>query len=82
MEKLGTRVRLKGTHITGDIQYKSRVGDFVMCKVWWDAAPDPDTKWINAEELEAAEQRPTPRNSALYDPNPPSKADKPSVDRE
>lgn len=82
MGKLGSRVRLKGTHIIGDIQERDSVGDFMMCIVWWDHAPHPDTQWINAEELEAAEQLPNRELSRLYDPKPMSKADKPSADRQ
>lgn len=74
MAKLGWRVRLKGTHITGDVQHKEGVEGAMMCLVWWDAAPHPDHEMIDASALESVERRPGGQASHLYDPNPPSKA--------
>jgi hypothetical protein len=75
MPKLGWRVRLKGTHITGDVQDKEVVGGSTMCVVWWDAAAHPDAQRIDAVELEPADRSPGGEDSNLYDPSPPSKRD-------
>jgi hypothetical protein len=81
MNKLGHRVRLKGTHIAGDIQHQETVNGVVMCIVWWDAAPHPDTGWTQRDELESAERLPGGMDSALYDPYPISKTDHLQSDR-
>jgi len=81
MSKLGSRVRLKGTHIVGDVQEKEMIGGMVMCRVWWDVAPNPDKKFTHIEELESAEKMPAHRDSRLYDPEPISKSDRLRADR-
>jgi hypothetical protein len=81
MPKLGWRVRLKGTHILGDVQDKEVVGGATMCVVWWDAAAHPDTRQIDAAALENAERRPGGEDSNLYDPTPRSKTQLPMSHR-